>query len=100
MYPHNSQLIFDKAAKAKQWRKQAFQQMVLDQVYACLQVALVMSDSSQPYGPQPARLLSPQDSSGKNAGVGCHALLQGVFLTQGLNPRLLQLLHCRQILYC
>ena len=29
------------------------------------------------------------DSPGKNTGVGCHALLQGIFLTQGLNPRLL-----------
>ena len=36
------------------------------------------------------------DSPGKNTGVGCHALLQGIFLTQGLNPHLL---HCRQILY-
>ena len=31
-------------------------------------------------------------------GVGCHALLQGIFPTQGLNPSLLQLLYCRQIL--
>ena len=31
---------------------------------------------------------------GKNTGVGCHALLQGLFLTQGLNPCLL---HCRRI---
>ena len=38
----------------------------------------------------------PGDSSGKNTGVGCHALLQGIFPTQGLNPGLL---HCRQILY-
>ena len=30
--------------------------------------------------------------------MGCHALLHGTFRTQGLNPRLLQLLHCRQIL--
>ena len=36
------------------------------------------------------------DSPGKNAGVGCHALLQGLFPTQGLNP---SLLHCRRILY-
>ena len=37
---------------------------------------------------------------GKNTGVGCHALLQGIFLTQGLNPwHLLCLLHFRQILY-
>ena len=26
------------------------------------------------------------DSPGKNTGVGCHALLQGIFPTQGLNP--------------
>ena len=36
------------------------------------------------------------DSPGKNTGVGCHALLQGIFPTQGSNPGLLQ---CRQILY-
>ena len=36
------------------------------------------------------------DSLGKNAGVGCHALLQGNFSTQGLN---LGLSHCRRILY-
>ena len=37
------------------------------------------------------------DSSGKNCGVGCHTLLQGIFPTQGSNPGLL---HCRRILYC
>ena len=26
------------------------------------------------------------DSPGKNTGVGCHALLQGIFRTQGSNP--------------
>ena len=36
------------------------------------------------------------DSPGKNIGVGCLALLQGIFPTQGLNPGLL---HCRWILY-
>ena len=30
---------------------------------------------------------------GKNTGTGCHFLLQGIFPTQGLNPRLLHLLH-------
>ena len=34
--------------------------------------------------------------SRKNAGVGSHSLLQGIFPTQGLNPRLQ---HYRQILY-
>ena len=36
------------------------------------------------------------DSPGKN--MSCHALLQGIFLTQGSNPSLLKLLHCRWIL--
>ena len=35
----------------------------------------------------------PWDSPGKNTGVGCPALLQGIFPTQGLNPPLLHLLH-------
>ena len=33
------------------------------------------------------------DSLGKNTGVGCHALLQGIFLTQGSNQHPLHLLH-------
>ena len=36
------------------------------------------------------------DSPGMNTGVGCHALLQGIFPTQGSNPGLP---HCRRILY-
>ena len=56
----------------------------------------VVSSSLRPRGLQPFRLLCPCDSPGKNPGVGCHALLQGIFLTQRLNPSLLQR---RQILY-
>ena len=41
----------------------------------------------------PTRLLCPQHFPGKNTGVGCRFLLQGIFPTQGLN---LGLLHCRQ----
>ena len=37
------------------------------------------------------------DFPGKNTRVGCHALLQGIYPTQGLN---LGLPHCRWILYC
>ena len=33
-----------------------------------------------------ARLLCPWNSPGKNTGVGCHVLLQGILLTQGSNP--------------
>ena len=36
------------------------------------------------------------NSPGKNTRVGCHALLQAIFPTQGWNPGLL---HCRQVLY-
>ena len=48
-----------------------------------------MFDSLRPCGLQSARLLSPWDSPGKNTGVGCHVLLQGIFPTQGSNPGLL-----------
>ena len=37
--------------------------------------------------------LWPLNFPGKNTGVGCHFLLQGIFLTQGLNPSLLHVLH-------
>ena len=36
------------------------------------------------------RLLCAWDSPGKNTGVGCHSLLQGIFLTLGWKPRLLR----------
>ena len=38
---------------------------------------------------EPTRLLSLWNSPSKNTGVGSYALLQGIFLTQGLNPSLL-----------
>ena len=56
----------------------------------------VVSDSLWPHGLQPARLLCPWNSSGKNTAVGSHFLLLGIFLTQGSNP---SLLYCRKILY-
>ena len=57
---------------------------------AC-QVAPGMSDSELSWGPWPTRLLCPWDSSGKNPGMGCHVLLQGIPI-QGSN---LHLPHCR-----
>ena len=41
-------------------------------------------------------MVCPWNSPGKNTGVGCHFLLQGIFLIQEFDP---VLLHCRQILY-
>ena len=52
----------------------------------------VVSDPLRLHGLGPARLLCPWDSPGKYAGVGCHALLQVIFPTQGSNPHLLRLL--------
>ena len=52
-----------------------------------------MSGSLWPYGLIPTRLFWPWDFPGKNTGVSCHVLLQGIFLTQGSNPHLLNLLH-------
>ena len=57
----------------------------------------LVSNSLWPHGLQPARLLCPRNSSGKNTWVGFDSLLQGIFLTQGSKP---SLLHCRQILCC
>ena len=37
--------------------------------------------------PRPSRLFCPWDFPGKNTGVGCHFLIQGIFLDQGSNPR-------------
>ena len=54
-----------------------------------------MFDSLRPHGLQPTRLLCPCDFPGKSTGVGCHFLLQGIFLTQGSNPGLP---HCSQML--
>ena len=49
-----------------------------------------------PRGLQTTRHLCPWNFPGKNTRVGCHSLLQGIFLSHGLNPGLL---HCGQILH-
>ena len=53
----------------------------------------VFSNSLRRYGGSPA---SSVEFARQDTGVGCHSLLQGIFLTQGSN---LGLPHCRQILY-
>ena len=52
-----------------------------------------MSDSVRPMDYSPPGSSARGGSLGKNTGVGCHALLQGIFPTQGSNPGLLCLLH-------
>ena len=58
-------------------------------------LSYVLCNSLQLYGLQPARLFSPWDSPGKNTGLGCHALLQEIFLIQESKLHLLCLLHWR-----
>ena len=55
-----------------------------------------VSNSLRVYGLYPTRLLCLWDSPGRNTGVGCNFLLQGIFPMQKLNSGLLD---CRQILY-
>ena len=57
----------------------------------------VVSNSLWPHVHDPPGSFVHGDSPGKNNEVGCHALLQGIFPTQGSNPGLP---HCRWILYC
>ena len=51
---------------------------------SCL-IASVVSNSVHLYGLQPTKLLCPWSSLGKSTGMGCHALLQETFPTQGSN---------------
>ena len=46
---------------------------------------IFFADSVRPYGLYPTSLLCPLNSPGKNTGVDSRSLLQGIFLTQGLN---------------
>ena len=55
-------------------------------MHACLVTQSCLT--LRPYGPQPARLLCPWGSLGKNTGVGCHALLQGIFPMSPVSPTL------------
>ena len=66
----------------------------------CVLRCSIMSDFLQP----PRTVALPgssvhRDSLGKNTGMGCHALLQGIFPSQGLNLGILRLLHRKGILY-
>ena len=56
------------------FQKQGEKNVCLSLSYVCL---------LQPHDLLPAGLFCPWDSPGKNTGVGCHSLLQGIFSTQG-----------------
>ena len=65
-----------------------FQPYLWTDNYVCVCVShSVVSTCLRPHGLEPTRLLYPWNSPGKNTGVGCHSLLQGIFLTQeGIEP--------------
>ena len=68
-------------------------------VCACVLCHSVVYNSVSPWIAA-CRRLCPWASPGKNPGVGCRALLLGIFLTQGSNLHLLWLLHRRWVLHC
>ena len=73
-----------------------WENLTFSKCYSAVLSHSVLFNSLGPQGLQPSRLLCPWDFPGKNTGVGCQALLQGIFPTQGSNPGLL---HCKWILY-
>ena len=65
--------------------------------YTCIHICIccyLIAESCptllQLQGLYPTRFLYPWNFPGKDTGVGCHFLLQGIFPTQGLNPHILQ----------
>ena len=90
-YPRTSEnLLICVSQKSVEWtlhpktnlkRQSAHEKILMSLEMRACQVASVASDSLQPYGLQPVRLLCPWDSPGKNTGVGCPAFPQGIFLT-------------------
>ena len=69
----------------------AFLFIALFNIFVC--ACSVMSISLQPMDCILPGSCGPWNFPGKNTWVGCHFLLQGIFPTQGSNPRLLHLLH-------
>ena len=65
----------------------------MDWWLCCCFVAKSLLTLLQSLGLSPTRLLCSWDFLGKNTGVGCHALLQGIFLTQESNSHLLQVVY-------
>ena len=77
------------------WAAQLTSQLCVSAIGEVSESRSVVSDSVT-YGLEPARLLCPWGSLGKNTAVGSCSLFLGVLPIQGLNPGLLP---CRRILY-
>ena len=74
------------------------QVLVTGWVVCCVvSVCVFLVTQSRPTLCNPCKAPRQWNFPGKNTGVGCHSLLQGIFLTQGPNPGLL---HYRHIFHC
>ena len=74
-------------------KARAIRSYFINAISCCCCLVTAMSISLPPRGLEPDRLLCPWDFPGKNTNGSCHFFLWGIFLTQGLNPCLLCLLH-------
>ena len=73
------------------WKIQRITHVNVSDTVLCL-VTQLCSILCDPMDCSPPGFSVQGDSPGKNIGVGSHALLQGIFPTQGLKP---DPLHCR-----
>ena len=80
----------------KKWRKKLITPLLSVRCWAMLS-CLLCPTLHDPMDCSLPRFTVHGDSSGKNTGVGCHALLQGIFPAQGFKPRSPTL---QDILYC
>ena len=77
------------------WNNCPCRKSCLELILLCL-VAQLCPTLCDPMDCSPPGSSVHRDSPGKNTGMGCRALLWGIFPTEGSNPGLQ---HCRWILY-
>ena len=80
----------------KSWAELEMEEHTVSFIWLCYQCVCSVVQSCltlRPHELYPARLLCPWYSLGKNTGMGCHFLLQGIFPTQESNSAFLCLLH-------
>ena len=76
----------DSATFQKNWLLSRRQETYPEDEFARSFSLSVVSDSMRPHGLQPAKILCPWNSPGKNTGMGCRSLLQELTLKSCLVP--------------
>ena len=83
LLPDTSTWLFYPLLKMRYWSLLVLLVLSPSVCAICMSVLVIQSwPTLQPHGLEPTRLLCLWDSPGKNAGMGCHALLQGIFPSQ------------------